>query len=555
MRKAIVIGLDGATFDLLTPLLEKGYLPNIKDLMDRGVWGRLRTVIPPGTGPAWSSIVTGLDPSNHGIFDLIVRAENSYKLAFLNSSSLRAPTVWDVVGGAGGKVAVLNVPMTFPPRKVNGYLVSGLLTPLGTRECTYPADLFDTIMAAEPSYKVVPTETYRPGGTETYLGEINRVFDSKVKVLKYLLPKLDWKFGMQVFNETDFLQHALWHVIDPAHPYHNKAEHEKYAEQIFGFYRRIDGLIGELAASLGDEASIFIISDHGHGPLHEFIHVNNFLLKRGVMKVRRSLRSRVKYMLFKAGFTPLSTYRIANALGLGRVRMGLRWTSKGYGLLSKLFFSFSDIDWGRSLAYAISGGVYGGVFINLKGREPSGVVRDADYEQTRELLGRALLELRHPLSGERIIREVIKREDIYKGKFIGEAPDLYFLPQEPTMAVFGDFEFSSNRVVEPASQGISAQHRMEGIMIAKGPGIAQGMRIENISVLDIAPLLYYVMDLPIPEGLDGEFRRDIFTGQELDHRPPKYINIEDLFEAARAGRQSTEDQSIKERLKGLGYIS
>ena len=554
MHKVIVIGLDGGTFDILTPLMEKGRLPNLRRLISEGVSGRLRTVIPPGTGPAWSSIVTGLDPSNHGVFDLIVRAPDSYNLAFLNAASLRAPTLWDLVGAAGGKSIVLNVPMTYPPRALEGLMVSGLLTPPSSRDSAYPADLMDTILEIEPSYKIVPTQTYAPGRLGPFLEDMERVFEAKCRVFNSLLSRVGWQFAMQVFNETDFLQHALWHVMDPLHPRHRPEESERFLGRIHDFYSRIDAFLGDLRRSFPD-VPIVVLSDHGHGPLYRFIHANNLLLKSGLMRVRKDIRSRVKHILFRAGMTPLNVYRLGNKLGLGRLRMGLRWTTKGYEMLRRLFFSFSDIDWQRSSAYAISGGVFGGVFVNLKGREPDGAVTRDGYESVRTRLGQILLALRDPDTGGPMVKEVLKREDVYAGRFTAEAPDLFFLPHDPTIAVFGDFEFSSNRIIEPASEAISAQHRMEGIFIAGGGSLREGTEIEDISVLDVAPLLLYLMDLPIPEGLDGRLRQEILETREVQGRPPLYRDLHLLYEGFRGERRSMEDEDVKQRLKGLGYIS
>ncbi|MFZ1947971.1 MAG: alkaline phosphatase family protein [bacterium] len=554
MRKAILIGLDGATFDLLEPLMEQGHMPCLKRLVAGGVRGRLRTVIPPGTGPAWSTIITGLDPSNHGIADLIVRADSSYDLAFLNGASLRAPAVWDWVGDRGGKVLVLNVPMTYPAKQVNGFMVTGLLTPTGSRDYTYPRELADSISRIEPSYRIVPTASYVPGREAVFLGEIAELVRAKARLLGEIAKGSDWDFIMQVFSETDFIQHAMWHVLDPSHPRHRAADEERYRGPIVDVYRRIDQVIGEATRAAGDQASVMILSDHGAGPLHEFIHANNLLVAHGMLKVKRGLRSRLKHLLFRAGLTPLNAYRLASVLNLGKARMGLRWTARGYCLLRSFFFSFSDIDWPRSVAYAISGGVYGGVFVNLKGREPAGVVPEERYESVRAEIKQMLLGARHPATGEPLVREVVMREEIYGGRFLGELPDLYFLPSDPTQAVFGDFEFSSNKVVEPASAAISAQHRMDGVFVAAGPGIRRGIEVDGLTVADITPLALYMMDLPVPEGLDGKVKTDVFEAAEISRRPPAY------FKPGAGGtgderRRATDDESVKQRLKGLGYIS
>jgi predicted AlkP superfamily phosphohydrolase/phosphomutase len=555
MRKLLLIGLDGGTFDVLMPLVEQGHMPALKSLIEAGVWGPLQTVVPPGTGPAWSSIITGLDPSNHGIADLIVRGEGSYDLAFLNASSLRAPTVWDMVGGLGGEVLVLNVPMTYPPAKVNGHMITGLETPLSASECTYPPSFLRTVKTIEPGYRIVPREAYSPGRTGAFLEEMTALVNAKAHVLAELLKKVDWKFAMQVFSETDFLQHALWHVMDPAHPRHTKRDEKKYGGKILGFYKAVDRALSDAVGSVDKDAAVVIISDHGSGPLHEFIHANNLLLEHGVMKVRRNLRSRLKYLLFRAGLTPLGVYRAGSLLRLGRLRMSMRWTKQGYGLLRRFFFSFSDVDWARTEAYAISGGVYGGIFVNLKGREPVGAVSEDRYDEVRGRLKEILLGLRHPESGEPLVKKVLMRDEVYGGRFLGELPDLYFLPSAPTQAVFGDFEFSSNRVVEPASRVISAQHRMQGVFVASGPGLKRGGQAEGISVVDVVPLALHLMGLPIPEGLDGRLPRDVFADGELERRPPTYVKAQSAGGSGSKQRQSTDDESIKQRLKGLGYIS
>jgi predicted AlkP superfamily phosphohydrolase/phosphomutase len=555
VNRLLVLGLDGATFDVLLPLAEKGELPAIKKLMEGGAWGRMRTVIPPGTGPAWSSIVTGLDPSSHGIFDIIVRARDSYNLAFLNGASLRAPAVWDIVGKFGGKVIVLNVPMTYPPRRVNGHLVTGLLTPLGSSQYTHPPELAAEIKALAPSYRIVPQKVYSSGRAGEFLGELREVLENKRVVLKDLLGREDWKFAMEVFSETDFLQHALWHLMDEKHPRHDPDEARRFADGVYDIYRRLDSIVGEALEMLGEDDSVMLVSDHGAGPLHRFIHANNYLIEQGAMKVKDGLASRLKFMLFKAGLTPMNVYRLVSRLRLGGVKMGLRWTSGGYDLLRKFFFSFADVDWEHTKAYALSGGVYGGLFVNLKGREPRGAVEPADYEKVREELAELLRTFKDPRTDRPLISEVVKREDIYSGKFLGEAPDLYFLPYVPTVGVFGDFEFSSSKLVEEVSDAISAQHRMEGIFIASGPAVKKGIEVGNMTVVDLAPLMLYLMGLPIPEAVDGELRKDLLEETGLEGRPPEYARMKDLYDAGDRERDSTEDESIRDRLKGLGYIS
>jgi predicted AlkP superfamily phosphohydrolase/phosphomutase len=283
--------------------------------------------------------------------------------------------------------------MTYPPRPIEGLMVSGLMTPLGSRDSTQPPGFLERLEKMEPGYRILPTRTYTAGRPEGFLDDLEGVFASKLRVMMRLLKEEDWSFAMQVFNETDFLQHAMWHVLDPGHPRHGSGE-AAYAGRVRAFYEKVDGALGKVLDLTGEETSVIVVSDHGHGPLHRFIHANNALLEGGLMKVRRGFLSGVKRFFFNLGLTPLNAYRAGNALGLGRLRIGLRWTTKGHDMLRSLFFSFSDIDWSRTVAYAISGGVYGFVYINGVGREPRGAVPPERYEEVRSRVAELLGELR-----------------------------------------------------------------------------------------------------------------------------------------------------------------
>ncbi|MGQ9811097.1 MAG: alkaline phosphatase family protein [bacterium] len=549
MRKAIILGLDGASLDVLVPLAKQGYLPNIASLMENGVWGVLTTVIPPGTAPAWTSIITGLDPSNHGVFDLIVRAKDSYSLAFHNRRSIKARFAWDLIGEQGGKVLVLNVPMTYPPSPLNGLLVCGFLTPPSAEEKSYPRGLFDEILSIAPGYKIVPSQTPREGRITSFLNEIHDVLDIKLDVFRNLLRRDDWAFVMQVISETDFLQHGIWHLLDPTHPYYDQAEAEKHRPKIIEIYQVIDRLIGELSQS--EDHSLFIVSDHGHGPLTEFIHLNNLLLKASLMKVKHNPISWLRYLLFRAGFTPLNVYRLVSLLGIDRYFKKVRWTEAGYSQLKSMFFSFGDIDWRRTKAYAISGGLFGQLYINLKGRERCGVVDLEDYERARAEVASTLLGFSVPKRGT-IFAKWIKREEIYKGRNFSEAPDFFILPSDPKIGIFGDFEFSSNKLIERAPRGISSQHRMEGVFMAKSPILKKGLRFDKVEAVDVTPMVLYSMGLAIPKGLDGKIHKEIIQDDYLKANPPIYSESQVKTDSESS---LSDDENLKRMLKGLGYIS
>ena len=532
-------------------------MPVLARLLRESAWGPMRTVIPPGTGPAWSSMVTGKNPGRHGVFEFMERRAGSYRIGPLDGSALRAETIWDRVGDAGGEVVTLNVPMTYPPRPVAGTLVSGILTPASAPSYTYPEEFRTVLEGREPGYSVMPCEVYSPGRGKEFLDELHRVLEKKRRVLHWLMAEKPWRFLMQVFNETDVLQHGLWHVTDPAHPNHDKDEAARIGDGMLSLYRSMDAILGEVLDALPENTSLFLVSDHGAGPLYRFFHTNLWLVEHGFLRIRRRPDARLKHALFRAGFTPMNLYNRTSRAGLGRVKMKLRWTARGYALLRSAFLSFQDVDWTHTTAYGLGGGVAGGIYLNVAGREPTGPVQaGAEYEETRARLAKMLQATPDPETGGALIDKVWKREDLFSGPFAAEAPDLYFAPTDPRVAVFGDFEFSSNRMLEPVSPAISAQHRMDGVLAVHGPGIRSGERLEDVRIEDVAPTVYHLLGMDVPDDLDGRVLESALTPEFLRTRAVRTVSVEEGHTGERAAGYSRDQEGeIIDRLKGLGYIS
>lgn len=555
-QRVFILGWDGATWDLLGPWAETGHLPVLARLMREGAWGPMRTVVPPGTGPAWATLVTGKNPGKHGVFEFMERREGSYRIGPLDGSALRADTVWDRVGRAGGEVVVLNVPMTYPPRPVSGTLVSGILTPTSETAFTYPPEFGERLEAREPGYAVMPREVYAPGRAERFLEDLHDVLDRKRRVLLWLMEEKPWRFLMQVFNETDVAQHGLWHLMDPEHPNHDPREARRHGSAILDLYRKMDSMLGEILDALPGNATLMLVSDHGAGPLYRFLHANLWLIEQGYLKLRRHPISRLKHRLFAWGFTPMSLYNRTSRAGLGGIKTKFRWTAKGYALLRYAFLSFEDVDWERTVAYGLGGGVVGGVYLNVRGREPLGRIEPGeDYQRTRREIADALRSTRDPETGAPLVDRVWFREDLFSGPFTAEAPDLYFAPADARCAVFGDFEFSSNRVLEITSPAISAQHRMDGVLGLWGPEV-QSRGLKRVQITDVAPTALHLMGMPVPDGMDGRVLEESLRPEFLARRQVRTAK-EGERERSDAGPAYSEQQEgeIIDRLKGLGYIS
>lgn len=546
--RVFVIGLDGGTFDLIRPFIAQGNLPNLKRLMDDGAWSPLESTVPPVTASAWTSFMTGKNPGAHGLFDFMRRRLGSYDLVPVSSADRDGKAVWELAGDAGKQVIVIGVPVTYPPTQVNGLLITGMLTPRGAADFTYPPELKNEIYDRIGDYIVYSDEVYSKGRGDTFLRALHHSIEQRAKTAAYLMHKYPWDLAVLVFPETDTVSHGLWSSFDPTHHQHDPCEAAKLRDGILEIYQDIDAYIGELIASLGPETTVLVLSDHGHGPVHNFLYVNNFLKQKGYLKIKRSPASRLKNFAFRMGLTPRTIYGLLLGLGLGKLRRTLDKRRAGRGLLKRVFLSFSDVDWSRTRAYSI--GYIGEVHVNLRGRDPQGLVEQgAEYEQVRDAIIRDLRELMLP-DGLPLVEHIWKKEELYHGEHLAEAPDILFLPKNLETIAFGDFEFGSNQIIEP-SYGVSSSHRMNGIFIAAGPAIRQRAAVQDARLIDLAPTILHLLGLPIPMDMDGrvliEALKDtgeVEFGGSADRRP-----------AGPEGYSDEEAEQVAERLRALGYIS
>jgi predicted AlkP superfamily phosphohydrolase/phosphomutase len=440
-----VIGLDGATFDVLDPLFEQGLLPHLAALRQRGTEGVLETILPPVSPPAWTSATTGVNPGKHNIYDFFHFSSAQPGALLTSSLDRRARPVWQFLNEAGYRTVIMNVPMTFPPDRVKGLFISGFPYGKATTGYTYPPDLEKRIAP----YPLDPFgESIQPGLEGRLLHAFQSIFERHSQVAEELLREEDWDLFWVVFTGTDKVQHFYWKFSDPDHPDYDPMLAARFGEAIRDFFVRVDEVIGEMVEIAGPETDVFVVSDHGFGPIY------------------RELRL-------------------------------LRWLRReGFLAPDPAGGDYPHVE-------AFPPGPFGGLLrVNVRGRDYRGTVEPGEpARRVREELRRRLTALRDPVSGEPFVEEIFYREEIYEGPYVDNAPDIVFL--EAPREFVGRGDPNEGEVFGPPSYTFSGFHRPEGVWIAAGPHIPANPRRQRFSILEVAPAIYWLFDLEMPADLEG----------------------------------------------------
>ncbi len=532
--KVFVIGVDGATFDVILPLVEKGDLPNFARMMKEGVWGDLQSVVPPSSGPAWTSFQTGKTPSSHGIFDFVTKKANSYDTFYINSTNIKGPRFWDILGNFGYKSGIINVMVTYPPRQVNGFLLTGGLTPEG-RNFAYPESLAKEILDHFGSYRMwgVGGISLTDGGEEKFINSYFANEKRRMEIARYLMQEKEWDFFMVMLESADPLQHELWKYIDADHPRFKPDAPEYLKHAIPNFYKEVDSFLGEMFKTLPANATICIMSDHGFGPLDRYFLVNNFLIEIGMLKLKTDVSMKLKRTIFNH-ISLERLYRLARKLGMNRVAKRFRG-GKGEKALNVLVPSFADIDWGKTKAFAV--GASGHIYLNVKGREPQGIVEPGkEYDEVCNFITEKLRALKDSKTGNSAVEKVFAKEELHKGQLANQAPDISFLPARGFSTLHRQQFVSPSVFIDSPNCGT---HRINGICLFHGPDIECGKRIDKARIFDLAPTILHLFGLTIPKEMEGRVLREIFReGSEPSVRKRIYSS-------------ATESEKIKEKLRHL----
>lgn len=551
-QKVMIVGLDGATFDLIRPWVAQGELPTFERLMREGAWGEMEAELPPATLPNWPSFATGKNAGKHGMIFWLRHRRDTNDLTVVNSEAMQSKTLWELLGEVGKRVAVVNVPGTYPPKPVNGVMITGMLTPPSAEVYTYPKALREELETEVGGYQIFPEEVYATGREERFLASLKETAERRFEAVKYLLGREAWDLFIVVFNCTDLVQHTFWHCLCPEHPQHDPPSAEGYGKAILGIYRQMDGILNYLVDQADEMTTLVVMSDHGAGPVHKEGHINNWLLQEGLLCLKPSTLSQIKYVMFRSGFTPQNIYRLGQRLGLIGHRRRVDPQRQPKGLLRRVFLSHQDVDWANTKAFALGGS--GRVYINLQGKWPEGpVAPGSEYEDLRDQVIAGLRRLTLPGSDRPYVARAHKKEDLYHGEALDAMPDIVFEPADYNYHDYGDFEFFSNRLFDDP-MGVSGRHRRNGILLFFGSQIRGGKQPSGARIFDIAPTILHLMGQPVPTDMDGRVLGEALSEDFMRQNPVRSGKPSGHQDSRETSWSAEDEEAVKERLRGLGYI-
>jgi len=510
----LVIGLDGAPYHLLDDMRQR--MPCLDGLMENGSYGLLKSTIPALSLLAWPVFYTGKNPGKIGVYVTKLMRESVDEIRLPTSHDVKAPAVWEILSRAKRKVGVVNVPVTYPPKPVNGFMITGFLTPPSSRNYTYPEELKDELADYVVDLDILTEEKKMPErdlDKSSLLREQYNITEKRARTCLRMIHKYAPDFFIVNFKGLDNVQHLFWDT----------------PQIIFEFYQRLNSIMKQLI----DEAKptyTMVMSDHGFQPRStKYFHINSFLEREGFLFRNRSLKGRFSIFSYNFGVYVVERFPFLRNLIPERTK-----SSVAIGQMR------DRIDWGRTLAYA---DWHRGIFVS---KELAG----SDYREIAAAIIEKMKGIKDPETGELVFRAVKMKEELFSGPYFDLLPDIVWLPST-------QYRINANlypRLISPRLDAphVSGEHMTDpdGIFTLTGPGILRNKEIRGAQIADLTPTILYLMDLPIPGDMDGRVLEDAFEPSR------KKATYEESGEEEEKKFEFSEEDAkkIEERLKGLGYL-
>lgn len=497
--RTVIFGVDGLTFRVLHPLIERGELPNFKKLAQEGCEAILESKYPPLTPPAWTSLSTGLKPARHGIYDFWTyddqREPGKPRKAHVLTRRRAGKAIWNILSEYGKQVLVVNVPATYPAEAVNGIMVSGYMTPSVEVDFTYPTTFKDEVFRVAPDYVIDLGSVYErlkiSGKVGPLVDAIVSMTEARIKLIMYMLKEKPWDFCYLAFIGSDRLQHPLWEEVIALDPRTNR------------YFHMLDAALGQILEQLAPEDALFVVSDHGFCGHRSYFDINEYLLQKGLLAlgahVETDRRKSNRAAQFRRFVTSIGLRPAARRLKRSLKTAGV-WKTEKFALGGLNRPALEDIDWERTLAFVPSFSGFPSGFADIF------LSPDMTDEQIADLC-EDLKRQMNPVSGKPLIDEIYTKEVFGEGPYALREPHLLLLPNE---GVTFRVELGNRRIWEYLGKSFGS-HQKDGVLYAYGGPFKRGFKAPDAEIYDLVPTLLQSMGLPLPYAFDGRVLDEMFV--------------------------------------------
>ena len=536
--KVLLMGIDGITFSVLDPAFEAGHMPRFKALLDRSASGVLTSTIPPYTPPGWTSIFTGVNPGRHGILGFTIgNAQRPAGLVRLDR--VKAPAIWNAANAQGARIGLFNIPMTFPPPPVDGFAVAGMLTPeeggATPENFTHPAALAGKIVAATGRYEIDIEVDYDQDWKSTAIVErLSENLALKRAALGFLLESQgDVPILFSVLEAPDRLMHVHYKHMDPRYEHFHRPEAAPIRERIWRFFDEMDEMIGDMLEWAGPDAFVVTMSDHGFQGKDKSVNMNLALRQWGLLALSGA-----------GSIAQLGAVRKAGRRVKAMLPRAVRRRAKAA--------AHASIDWSKTKAFSAPIPQQG-IYVNLAGREPHGIVPAAEYEAVRDEIVERFSSWIDPDDGKPVLDAIYRREEVMEGPETESAPDLFPVCRSYSYEL-SDGLYSAAALTDYRNlpRGF---HHMDGVFGVAGPGVEPSTD-NRARLYDMMPTALYLAGLKVPET-DGRVLTELLPAELLATRPVavEAMDLPPAGAGAEASPYSAEDEAlIEESLRNLGYL-